>query len=62
MEKNKLDFRISHDEAQQSKFFNKVRRFHVVMKIVATKNFMTLRQQAIRLILFLKKEYHLENE
>ncbi|HMK25122.1 MAG TPA: hypothetical protein VK483_03765 [Chitinophagaceae bacterium] len=62
MQAARIDILISHDKVIQEKFFGKIAQMQMLMSTVLQSNFIPLKAQAGRLIIFLKKEYHLENK
>ncbi|MDQ6756182.1 MAG: hypothetical protein M3004_04520 [Bacteroidota bacterium] len=57
-----IDYLQIHDKRELEKFFDKIYRFQDLMRIIQSINFVPLKQHAARLIVFLQKEYHLQNE
>lgn len=58
----KFDFLLTHDPIVENQYYNKLVSYKEVMWIVKNENYRPLKEQAKRLIAFLKKEYHLEDD
>lgn len=58
----KFDFLLTHEPLAENRYYNKLITYQKTMRIVKNYNYRPLKEQAVRLITFLRKEYHLENE